>query len=65
MSVKAVVKKKSGKTRSGRGFSRGELKEAGIDFQRALKLRLQIDLRRKTKHVENVRALKKDLQKTR
>jgi ribosomal protein L13E len=63
MSVKAVVKKKSDKTRSGRGFSREELKDAGIDVHKALKLRLPIDLRRKTKHQENVSALKEFLQK--
>jgi large subunit ribosomal protein L13e len=63
MSVKAIVKKKSDKLRSGRGFSREELKDAGIDFQKALKMRLPIDLRRKTKHQENVSALKEFLQK--
>ena len=63
MSVKAVVKKKAGKTRSGRGFSRDELREAGIDFQKALRLHLQIDQKRKTKHTENVKALKHFLKK--
>ena len=65
MSVRAVVKKKGGKTRSGRGFSRDELREAGIDFQQALRLRLPIDQRRKTKHTENVKALKRFLRKNR
>jgi len=64
MSVQAVVKKKSERTRSGRGFSRDELKEVRIEFQSAPKLRIPIDLRRKTKHAENVKALKKLLQKT-
>jgi len=62
MSAQAVVKKKTDKNRKGRGFSREELKQAGIDFQRALKLRLPIDPRRKTKHADNVKVLKKFLQ---
>jgi len=57
------VAKKFGKTRSGRGFSRGELSEVGLDFSRALKLRLPIDKRRKTKRTENVKVLKQFLRK--
>jgi ribosomal protein L13E len=64
MSVKAIVKKKTGKTRNGKGFSRDELREAGIDFQKALRLHLQIDQRRKTKHTENVKALKRLLKQS-
>ena len=55
--------RKSGGIRKGRGFSRDELKEAGLDFRRALELRLQVDTRRKTKHDENVKALKQLLRK--
>ena len=61
--VEAVVKKKSGKTGEGRGFSREELKEVGLDFRQALSLHLRVDARRKTKHAENVKALKLLLRK--
>lgn len=63
MSVQAIVEKKAGKTRSGRGFSRSELREVELDFCQALRLRLLIDKRRKTKREENVKALKQLLQK--
>jgi len=63
MSLQSTVKKRRGETRRGKGFSRGELREAGIDFQTALRLRIRIDQRRKTKHEENVKALKQYLQK--
>ena len=60
MSVRAIAKvlKKSGRTRSGKGFSREELKEVGLSFRQALDLNLLVDLRRKTKHDENVKTLK-------
>jgi len=63
MSVQATVQKSFRKTRGGRGFSRGELKEAGLDFQQALKLHLPIDQRRKTTRAENIKALKLFLSK--
>jgi len=63
MSVQSVVEKRGGETRKGRGFSRGELREAGIDFQTALRLRIPVDTKRKTKHEENVKTLKQLLQK--
>jgi len=63
MSAQATVAKKFGKTRSGRGFSRGELGEVGLDFSQALKMSLPIDQRRKTKRAENVKALKQFLRK--
>lgn len=59
----AIVSKKSGKTRKGRGFSREELKEAKLNFQEALRLHLPVDTRRRTKHKENVKALKHLLRK--
>ena len=59
----AIVKKRFGKTREGRGFSREELKEVGLDFRQALSLHLRVDARRKTKHAENVKALKLLLRK--
>ncbi len=50
------------KTRKGRGFSLGELQEAGIDLRLAKKLGIYIDKRRKSIHKENVEALKKYLE---
>ena len=61
MKVQSVVQKKGGRTRGGRGFSRGELKEAEVNFKRALKLGIPVDPRRKTKHEENVETLKQHL----
>jgi len=58
MKIQSVVQKRKDRSRKGKGFSRGELKEANIDFRRALKLAIPIDLRRKTKHEENITALK-------
>lgn len=63
MSAQATVAKKFGRTRRARGFSRGELREVELDFQRALKLRLPVDKMRKTKRAENVKALKQFLRK--
>jgi len=63
MSAQATVAKKLGKTRRARGFSREELREVELDFQQALKLRLPIDQRRKSKRAENVKALKQFLRK--
>ena len=45
-------------TRRGRGFSSGELREAGLSVDQARRLGLYVDLRRKTVHVENVKVLK-------
>ena len=61
MRLQSTVRKKSGETKAGRGFSRGELREAGLDPKKALKLRISIDLKRKTKHKENVKTLKKQV----
>jgi ribosomal protein L13E len=61
MKVQSAVQKKGGGTRGGRGFSRAELREMGVDTKHALKLGIPIDLRRKTKHEENVKTLKKHL----
>jgi len=49
------------RTREGKGFSRDELKEAGIDRKHASRLRLPVDLRRKTRHAENIKLLKRYL----
>jgi len=62
MKVQSVVQKKGNRTKEGRGFSRGELGEAGISVKRALKLDIPVDLKRRTKHEENVTRLKQYLQ---
>ena len=45
-------------TRKGRGYSLGELKEAGIDPRVARKSGVPVDVWRQTKHPENVEQLK-------
>ncbi len=45
--------------RFGRGFSLGELKEAGISLRESKKLGIYVDKRRKTVHPWNVELLKK------
>jgi ribosomal protein L13E len=45
------------KSRKGRGFSRSELKEVGLNLKQALKMGIQIDPKRSTKHDENVKAI--------
>lgn len=42
---------------TGRGFSRNELKEAGVSIKEALKKGIPIDLRRKTMYPENVQTI--------
>jgi large subunit ribosomal protein L13e len=56
--ISAKVPKQLDKQRMGRGFSRDELKDAGTNPKEALRLGLLVDLRRKTKHEENVKTLK-------
>ena len=62
MKIRSTVQKKDGRTREGKGFSKGELREVGIGFKQALRLKIPIDLRRKTKHKDNVKTLKQHLQ---
>jgi len=50
-------------TRKGRGFSLGELREAGLTPEKARKLGIYVDKRRKTVHPWNVEALKDYLKK--
>ncbi|MCE4601302.1 MAG: 50S ribosomal protein L13e [Desulfurococcales archaeon] len=52
-------------TRKGRGFSLGELKEAGLTPTEARKLGIRVDKRRKTVHPWNVEALKEYLKRIR
>jgi large subunit ribosomal protein L13e len=49
--------------REGRGFSLGELKEAGLTPERAKKLGIYVDKRRKTVHPWNVEALRNFLER--
>ena len=58
MVVKPKVFKKGGKQRFGRGFSREELKKAGLSLTEALKLGIPLDSRRRTVHEENVEVVK-------
>jgi len=58
----SVVRKKNGKKRMGRGFSREELKKASINFSQALHIGLPVDVRRRTMHDENVELAKQQLQ---
>jgi len=61
MKLQPTVIRKKGEARKGKGFSRSELGEAGLDSRQALELGTSIDLRRKTKHEENVKILKQHL----
>jgi large subunit ribosomal protein L13e len=61
MQLQPMVQKKKGGTRRGKGLSRSELREAGLDYRQALKLGIPIDLRRKTKRKENITTLKEHL----
>jgi len=60
--VRPVVKVAgSDRTRRGRGFSLGELEEAGLSVKKARAFGIYVDLRRKSVHEENVKILKKFL----
>jgi ribosomal protein L13E len=58
-----IVKTPKGKTREGRGFSRLEIKEAGLNIQNVREMGIPIDKRRKSCRKENVELLKKVLKK--
>ncbi len=45
-------------SRIGKGFSLGELKEAGLDVNTAIRLGIPVDKRRKTSWNHNVKILK-------
>jgi len=64
MTLKPKIFKKGGKQRHGRGFSREELKKAGLSVKEALKLGIPMDSRRRTIHDENVEAVKVFLEST-
>jgi large subunit ribosomal protein L13e len=58
MAIKPTVFKERGKQRLGKGFSRGELRKAGLSLKEALKLKIPVDSRRRTVHEENVKIIK-------
>lgn len=59
--IKPMVFKKGGKQRYGKGFSREELKNAGLCLKEALRLGIPVDSRRRTVHEENINVIKKFL----
>jgi len=56
-----TVRKKNGAMRSGRGFSREELKKAGVGLRQALRAGLPVDTRRRTVHEENLELIKQQI----
>ncbi len=56
--IPLVKSPENAKWRPGRGFSRGELREAGVSISAARRNGLPVDLRRKSVHPENVKILK-------
>ncbi|MFP3985718.1 MAG: ribosomal protein L13e [Candidatus Bathyarchaeia archaeon] len=56
------VFKNRGEKRAARGFSKGELKKAGMSSKQALHLGLPTDVRRRTIHEENVELATQQLQ---
>ena len=56
--IKPQIIRANGKQRMGRGFSREELEKAGINLQEARAIELPIDMRRRTSHDGNVKAIK-------
>lgn len=61
MEIEALVFKRGGRTREGRGFSKGELRRVELDFGAALRMGLRVDKRRRSVHEENVRLLEEFL----
>jgi len=57
MKIQASVKRKR-RVRTGRGFSRGELRKLNLSVREALKLGIPVDVRRSTAHDENIEILK-------
>jgi large subunit ribosomal protein L13e len=62
--ARPIVKSPKGKLREGRGFSRSEIKKAGLDLQDTRKMGIPFDRRRKTCREENVNILKELLKKS-
>jgi ribosomal protein L13E len=61
--IKATITAPNGKQKQGKGFSRNEIKEAGISKQKARQLKFPIDDNRKSTHPQNVDAIKAHLPK--
>ncbi len=59
------IVKRGRKTRAGRGFSLGELKEAGVTPDEARRLGIPVDPRRRSTHPENVEMLREWIAKAR
>jgi large subunit ribosomal protein L13e len=57
MKITAIVFKKDGKPKEGKGFSKEELRKAALGSKKALKLGIPVDSKRRTLHEENVKAL--------
>jgi len=57
MEIEAIVFKKNGRPRKGKGFSRKELEKVGIKVNEALKLGIPVDKRRSSSHEENIKVL--------
>ncbi|MGV9103144.1 MAG: ribosomal protein L13e [Candidatus Thorarchaeota archaeon] len=63
-SAQPIVKSPDTKDRrSGRGFSRGELSEAGLTVNEARSIGLVVDLRRHTQYSENVEAIEQYIER--
>jgi len=62
IAAKPKVFKKGGKQRHGKGFSRQELKRAGLSLKEALKFGIPLDSRRRTTNEENVAVVKNFLE---
>ena len=62
IAAKPKVFKKGGKQRHGKGFSRQELKRAGLSLKEALKFGIPLDSRRRTTYEENVEVVKNFLE---
>jgi large subunit ribosomal protein L13e len=58
ITAKPKVFRKAGKQRYGKGFSREELKKAGLSLKEALRFGIPVDSRRKSAHEENVEVVK-------
>jgi len=58
MTARPKVFRSDGKQTQGKGFSREELKKAGLSLTEAVKYHIPVDPRRKTCHDENVEALR-------
>lgn len=56
--IKPTVENSNGTQKLGRGFSPGEIKQAGITKQKAWQLGLPVDERRRSVHEENVKNIK-------